>query len=192
MGRLDWKRGRWSAGVETEQIADGLRGYQPAFGDHITYFRFDFEKSQRHAVYDESVSVGRQFAGPIEVPVLDVIHAMGAVENIDEGFYTVDSLRVSCGFRQLGRTGLTDSDLRNSGYLRDRIAYDGRLFRVKEMRVLGQIQRADVTVEINAVQLKTDELVNDPQFAQYAADPTAVHPHATFGTGAYGAGEYGD
>lgn len=174
MGRLDWKRGRWSAGVETEQIADGLRGYQPAFGDQVLYFRYDYKASLRHSVYDEAVSTGRRFSGPVELPVLDVVHTMGEVEQVDEGFYTVDTLRVSSGFRQISRTGLTHADLLNGAYLRDRIAYDGRLFRVLEMRVLGQIQRADVSVEVKATQLKPDEIVMDPQFRQYALDSTAL------------------
>jgi hypothetical protein len=174
MGRLDWKRGRWSAEVETQRIADGLRGYQPAFGDHVTYYRYDYERSQRHPVYDEAVSAGRIFSGPIDLPVLDVTHAMGEDELAEGGFYTVDAIQVNCSFRQIARTGLTHADLRNGSYLRDRLAYDGKLFRVLEMRILGQLQRSDVSVEINATQLKHDEIVNDPQFAQYAVDPNAA------------------
>lgn len=192
VGRLDWKRGRWSAEVETQKIANGLRGYQPAFGDVVTYFRFDYERSQRHTIYDESVQAGRVFDGPIDLPVLDVTHVLGETEQDDGGFYTNDRLRASAVFRQISRTGLTDGDLRNGGYLRDRLAYDGKLFRVLEMRILGQIVRSDVTVEINAVQLKLDEITNDPQFAQYAIDPMRVNPVRGYGEGKFGSGMYGD
>lgn len=174
MSRADWKRGRFSAEVETQEISEGLRGYQPAYGDHIDYFRYDYGRSTKHAVYDEAVESGRVFAGAVDVPVLDVRHGMGEVQNEQDGFYTVGALEISASFRQLSRTGLTDIDLRNARYLRDRIAYDGRLFRVRGMRVKGQIQRSDVVVEMSAVQLKPDELVNDPQFAQYVIDPTAL------------------
>ncbi|MFJ1700399.1 hypothetical protein ACIOHC_36010 [Streptomyces sp. NPDC088252] len=174
MSRLDWKRGRWSAEVETQQIGDGLRGYQPAYGDQVTYWRFDYKKSQRHPVYDEASEVGRQFIGPHEIPVLDVIHGYGGDELHEGGFYTNDSLRVTCGFRQISRVGLTHADLRTAAYLRDRVAYDGKLFRVLSMKIQGQIQRSDVVVEINAAQLKSDEVANDPLFAQYAVDPQAI------------------
>jgi hypothetical protein len=190
MGRADWKRGRFSAEVETQEISEGLRGYQPAFGDHIDYFRFSHGKSKKHSVYDEAVEVGRQFAGSVDVPVLDVRHGMGDVQGQQDGFYTVDSLQVSASFRQLSRTGLTEIDLRTNNYLRDRIAYDGRLFRVREMRVLGQIQRSDVVVEMSAVQLKPDELVNDPQFAQYVVDPSAAPLRLGYNLGGYGNGLY--
>lgn len=178
MSRLDWKRSRWSAEVETQQIADGLRGYQPAFGDQVLYFRYDYARSTRHAVYDEAVEGGRVFSGPVELPVLDVVHAMGDVEQHEGGFYTSDSVEVMASFRQMSRTGLTHADLRTGRYLRDRLAYDGKLFRVREMRILGQLQRTDVSVVIEARQLKHDEIVHDPLFAQYAVDAVALEPPA--------------
>ncbi|MFH9606862.1 hypothetical protein [Streptomyces sp. NPDC017448] len=192
MSRLDWKRGRWSAEVEVQQIGDGLRGYQPAYGDQVSYWRFDYEKSKKHSVYEEAVEEGRQFIGPHEVPVLDVLHGFGGNELHEGGFYTNDTLRVTCGFRQLSRTGLTNTDLRTSAYLRDRMAYDGKLFRLLSITVQGQIQRTDVVVELNAVQLKPDEIVNDPLFVQYARDPQALARFQGFGVGGYGAGMYGD
>lgn len=137
------------------------------------YYRYDHERSQKHPVYDEAILAGRVFLGPIELPVLDVTHRMGEVELADGGFYTNDIVQANCAFRQLARTGLTNTDLRTSSYLRDRFAYDGKLFRVLEMRILGQLQRSDIVIEINATQLKLDEIVNDPQFAQYAVDPAA-------------------
>jgi hypothetical protein len=193
MVRLDWKRGRWTAEVETQKIAEGLRGWQPAWGDQVAYFRWDYAGSTRHPVYDEAIEGGRVFHGPIEVPVLSAVHVETA-DSLDEGgFYTTDNVRVMAGFRQLARTGLTRADLHTGAYQRDRIAYDGLLFRVLEMRILGQIQRHDVTVEINAVQLKADEIPNDPAFAAYAVNPMAL-PSATptgFGSGGYGDGPYG-
>lgn len=174
MSRLDWKRGRWSAEVETQQIGEGLRAYQPAYGDQVTYWRFDYERSKRHSVYDEAIEEGRQFIGPHEVPVLDVIHTFGGDDLHEGGFTTNDSLRVTCSFRQISRVGLTNTDLRTSAYLRDRVAYDGKLFRVMSMKIQGQIQRSDVVVDISATQLKPDEIVNDPMFASYTSDPTAL------------------
>lgn len=173
MPRLDWKRGRWTSEVETQKIAEGLRGWQPAWGDQIVYFRWDYSRSTRHPVYDEAIDGGRVFHGPIEVPVLSAVHAEAADQQGEGGFYTTDSLQINASFRQLARTGLTRTDLRTGSYQRDRIAYDGMLFRALEMRILGQIQRHDVTIVINAVQLKSDEIPNDPEFAAYAVNPMA-------------------
>lgn len=174
VNRGDWKRGRWSAEVETRQIAEGLRGFQPGFGDHILYFRFDYDRSVKHAVYDEAVSVGRVFKEPLEVPALHVVHAFGGDTLEETGFYSNDEIEVSCGFDQLIRTGLSHMDLRNARYLRDRFAYDGKLFRVLEMSIQGQIVRTDIVTTIKAMQLKADEIGDDPMFAQYAVDPSRL------------------
>jgi hypothetical protein len=53
-------------------------------------------------------------------------------------------------------------------YLRDRIVYDNKVFRVMKINVLGQIQRRDLIVSIEATQVRGDELVNDAQFAKYS------------------------
>lgn len=174
MARIDWKRGRWGAEVETQQIADALRGWQPAFGDQVSYYRFDYAHSVEHNVYDEAVGTGRAFSGPIDVPALHVIHDFGGDTLDESGFYTNDEIRVTCGFRQLARTGLTHADLRNGRYLRDRLAYDDKLFRILAMAVQGQIVRSDIVVTIRAVQLKGDEIADDALFAQYAVDPNRL------------------
>ena len=174
VGRADWKRGRWSAEVETQEIAEGIRAYQPGFGDQVLYFRYDYSRSVEHPVYDEAMSAGRVFKGPVEVQVVHVVHSFGGDTLEEAGFYTNDALEVTCGFRQLSRAGLTHADLRNARYLRDRIAYDGKLFRVLEMSIEGQIVRSDVIVSIKAVQLKSDEIADDPSFAQYAVDPNRL------------------
>lgn len=174
MARIDWKRGRWGAEIETQQIADALRGYQPAFGDQISYYRFDYSHSVEHNVYDEAVGTGRAFSGPIEVPVLHVIHEFGGDTLDESGFYTNDEIQVTSGFRQLSRTGLTHTDLRNGRYLRDRFAYDDKLFRVLKMSIKGQIVRSDIVISIRATQLKSDEIADDQMFRQYAQDPNRL------------------
>lgn len=174
MSRIDWKRGRWGAEVETQQIADALRAYQPAFGDQISYYRFDYSHSVKHNIYDEAVGTGRAFSGPIEVPVLHVVHEFGGDTLDESGFYTNDEIQVTCGFRQLARTGLVHADLRNGRYLRDRLAYDDKLFRILQMSIRGQIVRSDIVVVMRAVQLKADEIPNDVVFRQYVSDPNRL------------------
>lgn len=140
----------------------------------MMYFRFDLAHSVEHNVYDEATGTGRAFKGPVEVPVLHVVHDFGG-DSLDEaGFYTNDEIQVKCGYRQLSRTGMTHSDLRNGRYLRDRIAYDDKLFRVLAMDIRGQIVRSDIVVGIRAVQLKSDEIVDDAMFRQYVTDPSGL------------------
>ena len=168
MSRLDYKRGRFSPDSETNEIEAGLRGYQDNFGDLIDYFRFMREASVMHPIYDEGTAVGRVYNGPIALPVLQVVHEEAGNEDTDTGFYFSDDLHVTISFEAFKRAGFPHPDLATSDYLRDRIVYDKKVFRVMKISVLGQIQRRDLIVSIEATQVKGDELVNDQQWAKYS------------------------
>ncbi|MFF8283338.1 hypothetical protein ACF06W_11515 [Streptomyces albus] len=190
-GRLDWKRGRFNINAETTSIHRGLRGWQRATGDSFTYFRWQYDESEMHPVYDEGTGVGRRFYGRWQLPALHVNHVEAAnSEPRDSGLYIVDSLHVTCGFDQLSKTGLSGVNIRHGAYQRDRIAYDNVLFAVQHVDIRGQIRRRDVIVTIDATQIRDDELVNDPDFAAYLRDfsrnpdgPRPLSTHAQEGGG---------
>jgi len=160
--------GVFSPDLETNEIEDGLRGYQDGYGDSVEYYRFLPESSTIHDIYDEGTNGGRSYNGPINLPCLQVIHEEAGNEDTDIGFYYSDDLHITLPFQTFRRAGFPNPDLTTSDYLRDRIVYDGKVFRVMKINVLGQIQRRDVIVSIEATQVKGDELVNDIQFAQYS------------------------
>ncbi|MFE4527110.1 hypothetical protein ACFRMO_07915 [Streptomyces anulatus] len=129
-----------------------------------------------HDVYDEATGVGRVFYGKWQIPALHVTHVESANEIPgDAGLYITDTLRVVLEFDQLTKFGLTEMDVKHGQFQRDRIAYDNALYAVQRVTVLGQIRRRDVVVVIEAQQIKSDELVNDPVFADYLIDPSQ-HP----------------
>lgn len=170
--RLDWKRGRWNVNTETSAIQRGLRGWQRLAGDVITYWRFDYAGSQVDDVYDEAAGTGKAFYGPATVPVLHANHAEAAnSQPRDSGLYVVDTLYVTASFDQLKKTGLSYVDLQHGQFQRDRVAYDNILFDVTQMNVLGQIRRRDIVVSLTCTQVRDDELVDDPVFSAYLADP---------------------
>lgn len=167
MARSDWKVGRFTSNWETSEIHAALTGYQHSFGDYILYYRFRKDLSQVHAIYDEGTGAGKVFDSPINLGVIHATHQEGLNEDRDEGFYFNDDLHVTCSFDQLVKTGLSFVDLETQKYLKDRIVYDKKVFRVTEINVLGQVQQRDIIVGIDATMLKGDELVNDLQFQQW-------------------------
>lgn len=171
MGRLDFESGRFSPDYETKEIAETLRGWQSEFGDNVLYYRYWGEQSQVHDIWDEASGVGRVWHPPHEIEVLHVTRLEGTPEERAQGLYYNDSLFLTASYEQLKRLGMTELDLTHQSYLRDRIVYDFRVFRVTGIRVMGQIQRRDVMVSIDATQVKPDEMVNDEQFAEFA-NPT--------------------
>lgn len=168
---MDWKKGRFNVNAETTLINRALRGWQSANGDSVNYFRFEVADSVMHPVYDEATEEGKAFYGRWELPALHVTHVeSGNEEPRDSGLYITDTLQVVCSFDQLSKLGLRWLDLRHGSYQRDRIAYDNLLWAVRRVNVTGQVRRRDIVVTFEAVQIKGDELVNDPVFAPYLTD----------------------
>lgn len=166
MSRLDWKEGgRFDRKGEAQQIDAALRGFQNAeIEDEISYYRYWTENSQMHAVYDEPTGTGLAFHPPVDIPVLHATHNEGPNQDTATGFYFVDDLYVTMSYSQFVRTGLTEADVRTQNYLRDRVVYDGKLFRVTQMHVTGQISQTDFVVSLEGSQIKPDEYILDPQF----------------------------
>lgn len=170
--RLDWKRGRFDVDrFETNEINGAIRGFQSTtVYDEIQYYRFVERLSQVHDIYDEGDGAGKVYRLPVTVPVLHANHDEGSNEDTDTGFYFNDDLYVTASFDQLFRTGLVFQDIRTNKYLKDRIVYDTRVFRVTDMHILGQVRERDIIVGIQATAVKPDELVNDPQFADFITE----------------------
>lgn len=167
--RLDRKRGRFTVDYETNEINASLRGSQAVSGDSVDYYRFDRANSQVDDVYDEGFGAGRVFIGPVPIPVLQVEHLDGALQDTRGGGYYVDSLHVTVLFDTFTKSGITNADIEHQHYQRDRIVYDDKVFRIDHVQVMGQIQRRDLIVAIDCTQMRSDELVDDPQFAPWSA-----------------------
>lgn len=168
MGRLDFGAGRFDTDFETNEIHRSLRGWQSEFGDRVLYYRFWGEESEVHDIWDEAAGRGRVWHPASEVEVLHVTHIEGGNQDRPQGQYYNDSLYLTASWEQLKRLGMTEMDLQHQSYLRDRIVYDYRVFRVTRLQVMGQIQQRDVIVSIEGTQVKPDEMINDEQFLAFA------------------------
>lgn len=168
MSRLDYKRGRWNPDSETDAIFQAMRGWQSVDGDYLAYFRFDEAHSELHPVYDEPAGEGLRWLAPARVEALHVEHVEGGNEDSDRGFYFNDELSATVPFDLFLQAGMARADIDTGNYLKDRMAYDRKLFRVKQISVRGQMQERDIVVMITGTELKPDELVWDAQFRNWA------------------------
>lgn len=169
MGRMDWKKGKNSPDRETDNIFRGLQGWQDVNGDWLDYYRYDEESTDIHPVYNEATGAGRIYKAPVRVPCLHITHLEGANQNTGYGFYTNDDLSATIAFDRFIQMGMTYADIETENYLRDRILYERKVFRVTQLSIRGQIQRRDILVGLTATQAKPDELVDDQLFAQWSA-----------------------
>ena len=174
MARLDWKRGRFDTDYEVGQIEGAVRGYQGSqVRDSVGYFRFDRADSQVGDIYDEGYGAGLVFRPSVDLPALHVTHTEGGQQNGENnsGFYFSDTIYVTTSYDIFTRTGMTQADVHHERYLKDRVSYDGLLFRVESINILGQVDQRDTIVSFEGTQIKPDELSNEPEFAQYAIQP---------------------
>lgn len=169
MSRLDWKQGRWSADQETDRLLRGLRGWQDVNGDWLNYYRYDWENTQVDPVYGEAMGQGKLYKPAVRVPCLHVTHVDGGTGSNQFGWYQNDDLDATIAFDLFIQMGMTYADIQTQNYLRDRVYYDQKVFRVTNLAIRGQIQRRDTIVGLTATQCKPDELVDDAQFAQWSA-----------------------
>jgi hypothetical protein len=169
MSRLDRKRGRFSVDFETNDIDQAFADWQSQNGDTVMWYRFDYTDSQINDIYDEGDGVGKVYKPPVPMPVLHATRVEGGHDNDEEGFYWNDDMTITAAFEQVRRVGLTRLDIEHQNFLKDRIEYDNRIFRISSIEILGQIQERDVIVSIVCTEVKPDELVNDPQFKRWSA-----------------------
>lgn len=172
MSRLDWKNGRWMADVETDQIYGAMRGWRDVSGDWVDYFKYDASATLVDDIYDEAVGKGRVYKLAVRIPVLHVTLTPGDNQNTDMGFYYNDTLTIVCAFDQFVRTGMDYADVQQGNYLKDRVYYNQKVFRVLSMTPRGKIQERPTMVAIECTQLKPDELVDDQQFMPWSQPST--------------------
>lgn len=169
MSKLDYKgNGRFNSDYETNRIFTAMEGWRKSFGDVLRYYRYDSSNSQMDPVYDEAVGNGRAYLAPIAVPCQHVTHVPGENEYGEYGMYHNDSLSAYISFSAFTGVGLTYADIENGTYLDDRVLYDRKIFRVTQLLVQGQIQQRDIIIMLRGSQMKPDELVDDPMFADWS------------------------
>lgn len=168
MGRLDWKKGRWSADQETDRIYKAMRGWRDTSGDWIDYFRYNSAATIIDDIYDEATGEGRVYYPRVRIPVLHNILIYGENENTDMGFYYNDTLETICAFDQFAGVVFGYPDILVGDFLKDRIYYNQKVFRVLSVNPRGKIQERPTIIHISSTQLKPDELVDDQIFAQWS------------------------
>ncbi len=161
--------------------------HQQAFGTIVDWYFYDPDTSVYDDVYDEGQDTGggyangygtgyagggRRWRGPIRIPVLSANRREGFKVLSDDGQYSLDTIDLRLSYEQTRRVGLQPEISHNhEQHLRDRFVYDNRVFGVRDISVTGQFEPSghDVVARVLGVQLRPDELVNDPDFVRWAA-----------------------
>lgn len=174
-------------------IERSLKRATRAYGQTVLWYEFDptsvedEDSSDAGAGFDDDLydEGGRQFGGgssrkwqaPKRVPVYQAMLDEGAEQDIGDGQYTVDRLNIITGYTFLVKSGISNPTDRGA-HIRDRIEYDGRLFRIDQFEPRGRVADTITSVRVSAVEVKDDERTSDasPWYAirNQTASPSTV------------------
>jgi hypothetical protein len=195
---------RFSIGYEAKSIYEGIaEDVGGTVGVDIEWFRWQeyyLEDNYENIVddiYDVSSSTpgtGRRWMLPFKMPALmaQLIRSTNVMN--ERGFYVTDTLRLvlSAGDAMRMLPSLVGEN--PNQHIKDRILYRGQVFTPTRVVPRGHFGYKWAVVTVDCNEVNPEELVNDPQFQQYASKPLPELRLVAngFGQGAYSAGEYGN
>lgn len=165
-------QGRFDYRHEVDHMYEGMTDdlYQPV-GMTLDWWVYNAEATTVDPIYDVAgPTVGRAWLDPVPVPVLGARLTQQRSEQSQQGFYTSDMLSVVIN---VGQVDLIVRDLVDNPdpHLSDRFEYKGAIWSPKQIWPRGALRGEYSVVSVQAYQVKPDEMVNDEQFAEYAAGP---------------------
>jgi hypothetical protein len=195
--------GRFSIDYEAKSMYEGIGEELGAtVGVDVDWWRWqDYYLDDKYEtiideIYDVSSSVvgeGRRWMLPIKMPVImaQLIRSTNVMNA--RGFYVSDTLRLVMNVGEVSRM-LPDLLANPTQHIKDRIVYKGQVFVPTRVIPRGAFGYRYTVVTVDCNQVNAEELVNDPQFQNYAL-PSKVERRITllgYGGGGYGSNIYGD
>jgi hypothetical protein len=187
-GRFDinYERGSIISGTSTEMVH--------TIGTEVQWWIFDPVATHVDPIYDvgssDPATGGRRWKGPLIVPTINAFISQGATVQNDRGFYNTDTLHLTINVDvvedQLSLLGsslatipqLSTVEINPDEFLRDRVVFRDEVFTPVRVFPKGIIKDHYTVLSIELNQVNPDELVNDPQFQNYAGyspfDPTTL------------------
>jgi len=193
--RGERREGRFSIDNERASIIAGTtQELVRTVGNTVDWWIYDPSSTVIDPIYDvgssDPATGGRQWTGPLILPVVKAVIYQGVTMQNDRGFYNTDLLRITMNIDVIERgTDLVGSNsvtmphfetFENNPdeFLRDRIVFRDEVFSPTKMYPLGIVKNKYTLWGMDCVQVNPEELVNDEQFRHYANynpfDPTTV------------------
>ena len=157
-----------------EGIAEELGG---TVGQDVDWFRWqDYYLEENYTdivdeIYDVSSGVvgkGKRWMLPFKMPTIMAQFIRGTNVMNERGFYVSDTLRLVLNVGDVER--LLPSIITNANnHIKDRVLYRGQVWVPTRVLPRGSFGYRWTVVTVDLNQVNPEELVNDPQFQQYAA-----------------------
>lgn len=178
-------QGRFKIDFENKSMEEGMVDeLRDPVGTTVEWWQWDYNFVSDHIeevvddIYDVSSQItgyGRRWRSPFSMPVIMAQQLRGTNVMNERGFYTVDTLRLVVSVADLNR--LLPNIVSNPNYhIKDRVVFQNEVFVPTRVLPRGRYSNfySVVTIDLNLV--NGEELVNDPQFLEFAVDASALPP----------------
>ena len=160
--------GRFDGDFETDAILDGIAAdVQSPVGTLAKWYVFDPASTVQDPVYDVGADTGgRRWLGPFDLPVVRALIKQGEIDMSERGFYSGNMLHLTLDYEQVERimpNVVGNPHLEGRG----RIIWLGEVWRPYIVQQAGIIKDRYSLLSVDCIQVKAEEMVNDPQFQQY-------------------------
>lgn len=195
--------GRFPIDYEAKSMYEGIGEELGAtVGTQVDWFRWkdyyldDHYRTIVDDIYDVSSSTvgeGKRWMLPFKLPVVmaQLIRSTNIMN--ERGYYVTDTLRIVVNAGDI-QSLMPEMLVDPSHHIKDRILFQGEVFVPTRVLPRGRFANNYSVVTIDCNQVNAEELVNDPQFQQYAST-VVLEPRNDlngYGLNGYGYTPYGD
>lgn len=161
--------GRFQIPYERESILTGIdTEVTHHIGQTVEWWMYDPDATVVDSVYDTGASTGgREWKTPFTLPCVNVSLYQGITVQSDRGFYNTDLLRLTINALDAEKF-LPEFSFESDERLKDRVVFRGIVFRPKQIYLKGQLTDEYTIFSVDLLEVNPEEMVNDPQFADYA------------------------
>jgi hypothetical protein len=165
--------GRFDADFETDDILVGVdTDLKNPVGTKALWYVYDPTTSVIDPIYDVGQDIsgsvgGKRWLGPYELPVVRAVIQQGQARNSQGGYYNADMLHMTLNIEDVNNIApnvIANPDFQNRG----RIVWKDQVYRPFGVQQRGIVAERFTLLVIDCQQVMPDEMVNDPQFQQYA------------------------
>jgi hypothetical protein len=134
---------------------------------------YDQDNSAIDPIYDvgdnlaNGATHGKMWKGPFELPTIRTVITQGSVKISQYGFYNADSLHITLNAVDIEK--LVPGTMMNPDDLgRARFIWKNEVWRPYTVQQAGIVSETFTLLTLDCLQVMPEEMVNDPQFADYA------------------------
>jgi len=156
-----------------EGIVDELRD---PVGTTVSWWLWDANYTEQNPtlVFDpiyntsnEEEGKGRRWVEPFKMPVIMAQQLRGTNVENERGFYVTDTLRLVIAVDDINRF-LPAMVSDPNAHIRDRVVFQDEVFVPTRVLPRGRYKDRYSVITIDCNQINPEQLVNDPQFQEYA------------------------